>query len=265
MNWTQVEAFLTTVRLGSFSKAANNLFVSQSTISQRLNAIEEEYEITLLNRDRGIKGISLTNEGEHFFQIALKFESLLSEAQNVKSMNKSTTVTIGAVDSVHNYILKSLYTIITKELSNVRLAIRTYQSNEIYSLIDQREIDIGFPLQERIVRNVNVTPLFTEELVLIQKKENNFPNKIIENNKLCPEHQLLINWGIDYQNWHEKHWGPITNTFIQIDTAKIMQDLIQQENLWAIVPVSIARSFYTEGLVDVFLLEDPPPPELVTM
>lgn len=262
MNLNQVEAFLSIVRLGSLSKAANNLFVSQSTISQRLHSIEEEYEVTLLNRDRGVKGISLTNNGERFYQIALKYEALFSEARNVKLMNKSITVTIGAVDSVHNYILRDIYTTITKEMPNVRLAIRTYQSNEIYSLIDQREIEIGFPLQERIISNVNVTPLFTEEMVLIQKKEyfSHFSPKIIANNNLNPENQLLINWGSDYRMWHEKHWGPITNTHMQIDTAQILQDLMQQDNLWAIVPVSIARNFYKDGLVDVLLLDDPPPP-----
>lgn len=259
MNLNQIEAFLATVRLGSLSKAANSLYVSQSTISQRLHSIEKEYGIVLLNRDRGVKGISLTNEGERFYQIALEYESLLSEAKNVKMRTDEMTITIGAVDSVHNYIFKDMYKAITKEASTIRLAIRTYQSNEIYSLIEQRKIDIGLSLQERILRNINVKQLFTEQMVLIQHKKGKPQNRIIANDSLVAENQLYINWGINYQIWHEKHWGSSSNTYIQIDTAKMLQDLLIESNLWAIAPVSIARDFYKKGLVDVFMLEDPPP------
>ncbi|MBM7599056.1 DNA-binding transcriptional LysR family regulator [Virgibacillus halotolerans] len=259
MNHNQIEAFLTTIRLGSLSKAANYLYVSQSTISQRLHSIEEEYGLVLLNRDRGVKGISLTNEGERFYQIALEYESLLFEAKNVKKRSGEITITIGAVDSVHNYIFKNMYKIITQEIPNIRLAIRTYQSNEIYSLIEQRKIDIGLSLQERVLRNISVKQLFSEQMVLIKDRKRKQQKGVITNDKLPAENQLYINWGKEYQIWHEKHWGSPTNTYIQIDTAKMLHDLLIDSNLWAIVPVSIARNFYEKDLVDIFIPKDPPP------
>lgn len=259
MNLNQVETFLSIVRLGSFSKAANQLYVSQSTISQRLHSLEIEYEVVLLKREQGVKSVSLTNEGERFYQIALKYESLMSEARNIKSMSGEATITIGAVDSVHNYILKDIYSLIVQKIPTIRMAIHTHQSTEVYALIDQRELDIGFSLQERVMRNVKVHQLFEEQMVLIQQKKSGQSKEIIANNELQPEKQLYINWGIDYQIWHEKHWGPTTNTYIQIDTAKMLQEFLSEGEHWAIVPVSIARNFHNKGWVDVFLLEDPPP------
>ncbi|QDY46847.1 LysR family transcriptional regulator [Planococcus glaciei] len=41
LNYSQIESFLTIIRLGSLSKAAEQLYVSQSTISQRLHSIEK--------------------------------------------------------------------------------------------------------------------------------------------------------------------------------------------------------------------------------
>lgn len=259
MNLSQVETFLSIVRLGSLSKAANHLYVSQSTISQRLNNIEKEYSVILLEREKGVKSVSLTNEGERFYQIALKYESLLLEAKNLKSMSTEATITIGAVDSVHNYILNTIYPLISQQNSHIRIAIHTHQSNEIYSLIDRREIDIGFSLQDRILRNVKVSLLFEEQMVMIRSKKNDFINRIIPNNELIPENQLYINWGIDYHIWHEKHWGPPTNTYIQIDTAKMLLEFLSKGEYWAVVPVSIARNFHKQGWIDVCLLEDPPP------
>ncbi|WP_040984423.1 LysR family transcriptional regulator [Oceanobacillus jeddahense] len=259
MNFNQIEAFLTTIRLGSLSKAADHLYISQSTVSQRLHSIEKEYGIILLNRDRGVKGISLTDEGERFYQIALEYELLHMEAKSMKLRSGNMTITIGAVDSVHNYIFQNLYEKITQEIPNLRLAIRTYQSNEIYSLIEQRKIDIGLSLQERLLRHIHLKKLFGEQLVLIQCKKNGQSEKIIANDTLLPENQLYIYWGIDYQIWQEKHWGSSSNTYIQIDTVKMLQDFIVDSNLWAIVPVSVARSMYEDGLVNVYMLEDPPP------
>ena len=172
MNQNQVETFLSIVRLGSLSKAANHLYVSQSTISQRLHSLEKDYDVVLLKREQGVKSVTLTNEGERFYQIALKYESLMSETRNIKSMSGEATITIGAVDSVHNYILKDIYSQIVQEIPTIRMAIRTHQSNQIYALIDQRELDIGFSLQERVIRNIKVNQLYREQMVLIKKKTN---------------------------------------------------------------------------------------------
>ncbi|QUW21260.1 LysR family transcriptional regulator [Sporosarcina sp. Marseille-Q4063] len=88
MNLKQVQAFLSIVRLGNISKAANHLYVTQSAISLRLNSLEKEYDIVLLNREQGVRRVTLTSEGERFYQIALKYESLISETRNIKSMRE---------------------------------------------------------------------------------------------------------------------------------------------------------------------------------
>lgn len=163
------------------------------------------------------------------------------------------------MDSVHNYVLKDIYSKVFHEIPDIRLAIYTHQSNEIYYLIDQNNIDIGFSLQDRILKNVRVQKLFEEQMVMIQKKKTGSLKFKVENSRLSSKKQLFINWGMDYQIWHEKHWGPTSNTFIQIDTAKMLGDFLEEEEMWAIVPVSIARDFHEKGLVDVFLLKDPPP------
>ncbi|MGO1059585.1 LysR family transcriptional regulator [Planococcus sp. FY231025] len=259
MNYIQIESFLTIIRLGSLSKAAEQLYVSQSTISQRLYSIEKEYEVVLLNREKGVKSVTLTHEGERFYQLALRFEALYLETKNLKSTSGEATISIGAVDSVHNYVLKDIYSVVFHQIPDIRLAIHTHQSNEIYYLIDQNSIDIGFSLQDRILKNVKVQKLFEEQMVMIQKKKIESTTYEIDNSLLSPEQQLFINWGMDYQIWHEKHWGPTSNTFIQIDTAKMLKDFLEEDEMWAIVPVSIARDFHKQGLVDVFTLTDPPP------
>nr|WP_316045994.1 hypothetical protein [Planococcus glaciei] len=106
--------------------------------------LKKEYDVVLLNREKGVKSVTLTHEGERFYQLALRFETLYSETKNLKATSGEATISIGAVDSVHNYVLKDIYSKVFHEIPDIRLAIHTHQSNEIYYLIDQNNIDIGF-------------------------------------------------------------------------------------------------------------------------
>jgi DNA-binding MarR family transcriptional regulator len=83
MNLNQVESFLSIVRLGTISKAAKHLRVTQSAISQRLHSLEKEYDVSLLIREQGVRNVTLTNDGVEFYQIALEYESLVSEARKI--------------------------------------------------------------------------------------------------------------------------------------------------------------------------------------
>lgn len=259
MNTSQVEAFLTVVRLGSLSKAASHLFVSQSTISQRIQAIEKEYDVSLLRRERGVKGISLTSEGERLYKIALKYEDLHAEAKGIKTTTRGTTVTIAAVDSVHNYVMVEKYKKLNEKLPSIRLGIHTHQSNEIYMLLEQRDIDIGLTLQDRDMKNIGVDELFTEKMVMIKSKNYELGKEIIRNRDLDVSKQILVNWGPLYRIWHEKHWGSLSNSFIQIDTPKMMIEYMKDSSHWAIVPISIAGYMKEKNIVEIFSLEDPAP------
>lgn len=260
MNNSQIEAFLTVIRLGSLSKAASTLFVSQSTISQRIKAIETEYDVNLLKRERGVKGISLTPEGERLYKIALKYEELQAEARGIKATRRGTTVTIAAVDSVHNYVMVDKYKRLGEKLPDLRLAIHTHQSHEIYMLLEQRDIDIGLTLQDRDMDNIEVDELFSEKMVLIKDRNPDGRKDIIKNKDLDISKQILINWGPHYRIWHEKHWGPLSNSFIQIDTPKMMIEYMKDSGHWAIVPISLGLYMQEHGIADIFQLQDPAPP-----
>lgn len=257
MNAVQVETYLMIVRQGNISRAAHQLFVSQSTISQRLDALEREYGVKLFKREKGTKSISLTEEGERFYPMALKYETLVAEARSIGDMQEGNTVTIGAVDSVHNYIFSDLYARMMDDLAQIRLGVHTYQSDQIYSLIAGNELDIGFSLQDRVLRGVNVTQLFEEQMVLIQPGSGKPP--IVKNEELDAKKQLLVNWGAEYRIWQEKYWGPLANTLIQVDTVKMLRVFMSKQDFWAIVPVSVARALRAVENWSISLLEDPPP------
>ena len=97
MELRQLKYFVEVGRLGSFSLASKALFITQSTISQQIQKLEEELGVELLTRDT--RHVALSDYGEQFYPCAVQ---VLEEARagvdrirDVKEL-KVGTLSIGA-------------------------------------------------------------------------------------------------------------------------------------------------------------------------
>ena len=70
MDFKQIETFLTIAKYKSFTKSSEVLYVSQSTVSNRLRSLEEELDLVLVIRKKGMSTVTLTEKGEEFIDIA---------------------------------------------------------------------------------------------------------------------------------------------------------------------------------------------------
>lgn len=78
MNTDQVQAFLAIVTEGSFLHAARQLHVAQSTVSNRIQQLEHEFNATLFIRNRA--GAKLTPAGRRFIPHARRWASVIEKA-----------------------------------------------------------------------------------------------------------------------------------------------------------------------------------------
>lgn len=79
MTHLEIEAFLAICKHKTISKAAAELFISQSTLSERLKTLEGKLNHTLLLRHKGIREITLTPEGHTFYNLALQYKELIEK------------------------------------------------------------------------------------------------------------------------------------------------------------------------------------------
>lgn len=87
MIYAQLRAFHALAVEGNFTKAAQRLKISQPAVSKRLKELEDSYDVTLCSRHGG--QISLTDHGEHLFNITTKMFRLEEEADNLLRSAKS--------------------------------------------------------------------------------------------------------------------------------------------------------------------------------
>lgn len=261
MTIEQIETFLTVTVCGTISSAAEKLFISQSSVSSRIQQLESELGVSLLIRKKGYRVIELTEAGKAFLPIAEQWISLLKETENIKYLSDVQYLTIASVDAVNNFTLLPLFFKYLEEYPYVKLSINTFHSNEIHDLIASNTMDIGFVFSPTYSRTVVSKPIYRELMYLICHKDNNYYD-FIDPIKLDPSKEVYLKWGDDFQHWHDEIWSPTSNYLIKVNTGSMLQYYLQDHNRWAIAPMSVIKAVKeTQNLV-YYRLKNPPPPRI---
>ena len=120
MDFKQLEAFVYVVKLKSFSKAAQRIYLTQPTISAHINSLEKELDTKLI--ERGTKYVYPTKPGSILYQYAVKMLNLRDDACcSVKNYNKELkgSLTICASTVPSQYILPKIISAFREEYPNV--------------------------------------------------------------------------------------------------------------------------------------------------
>ncbi len=172
MEWQQIIGFYYVAKLGSFTKAANATFRTQSAISQQIKNLEEELGCQLLERI-GKRKIRLTSAGEKFFRfsetIQERHTSLMEELNEVKRLQKGRLRIAAPFTTLFHLFPLALKHYI-KQFPNVELNILDRSQQDILELIKNGDIDFGITvasivpkdlmvLRWKRVRTVIITPV----------------------------------------------------------------------------------------------------------
>lgn len=128
----------------NFSKAAQNLHVTQSAVSQAIKSLENQLGVTLFFRQG--RSIKLTFEGEILFKHIEKAFNFIKSAENsinsIKSLDKGT-VFIGASDTITRYLLLPSIKEFNLLYPRVKLSINNRPSPQSMEKLKNGEIDIA--------------------------------------------------------------------------------------------------------------------------
>lgn len=146
MTLTQLKYFVQIAESGSFSKAAQKLFVSQPSLNFSINALEEELGLVLFSRSR--KGVVLTQNGKKVFQDAKEILQMVDMKYfNWKQMDYYAIVE-DSIDvftmPIHtNFILKEVIYNITSYYPGLKINLYSAHYDEIVEKIKKGEIEIA--------------------------------------------------------------------------------------------------------------------------
>lgn len=143
----------------SFSKAAQELYMTQPAVSQSISKLEKELDILLFHRTS--KGVVLTNEGELLNEHIKSALGIINAAEDklleFKSL-KTGQLRIGVGDTISRYFLLPYLEKFHKGYPGIKLNILNGTTTEICDLIKSGKVDIGvcnLPINEE---NLQVIP-----------------------------------------------------------------------------------------------------------
>lgn len=157
----------------SFTKASQELFISQPAISKHIQELEKEYRVRLF--DRMGNRISLTHAGQllldHCERIIKDYQTMDYE-MNALRKKFNGELRIGASTTISQYVLPSILADFIKQYPQISVSLLNGNSREVESALLVDRIDIG--MVEGVIRQpqLKYTTFMQDELVAIVHKDN---------------------------------------------------------------------------------------------
>ena len=138
-------AFITTVECGSLTRAAERLHYSQSAISRMIADLENELDLSLLERDRN--GVTLTSDGEMLLPCARDVvngcRKLMMQADSLKGL-RSGMIRIATFSSTATHWLPNIIREFQKDYPAVDYELLLGDYEEIEKWVREGRVDCGF-------------------------------------------------------------------------------------------------------------------------
>lgn len=145
VNLELYRVFYAVAKLGSLTKAAESLYISQPAVSQSIKQLEGQLGGKLFIRTP--KGMELTEAGNIMTDYVKKAINLLTEAENKFSELKGITVNaikIGASDTLCKHFLLKYIEAFHKKYPNINLQVYNRTTPETIELLKSNKVDLGF-------------------------------------------------------------------------------------------------------------------------
>lgn len=169
MEWQQIIGFYHVANLGSFTKAADATFRTQSALSQQIKTLEEELDCQLFERI-GKRKLRLTSAGERFFRFAEaileKYDHLTEELNELKGLQKGRLRVAAPFTTLYHLFPQALQTYI-REFLYVKLTILDRSQENVIQLVRNGDIDFGFALESEVPKDLVTLRWKKVEMVLM--------------------------------------------------------------------------------------------------
>ncbi|MBO5556576.1 MAG: LysR family transcriptional regulator [Oscillospiraceae bacterium] len=261
MNYADVETFLELARTRNITKASEHLYLSQSTVSNRLKNLENELGFALIIRSKGRRALELTRRGEEFIALAERWRALYQETEALRDTAFSK-ISVAANESTYYTKVMPFLLQYGREHRELRFSVRICDSEQIYDLLDKGLADFGFASYEAEYPKLLVEEIDRQGLCLIASADVQGPDGELDYRKLDPLKEIRFSGGhfASMEQWREAHLPGAEDAALTINAGLGTLQYFEQEGLWAISPVDMARFLARRSQLRLYPLPEQPDP-----
>jgi DNA-binding transcriptional LysR family regulator len=244
-----IRTFLEISNCGNFNRAAENLHVTQSTISARVKALEERFGRTLFKR--GHSGVELTSAGQHFREYALNIQRLWQQAQQRVSLpeNFSHGIGLGSQVSLWDSLILKWIPWMRENANDVAIHVEADYSPSLMRQLSDGLLDIGVMYNPRQTPGLVIEDLLEETLLLVATDQREVVDGWVED-------YVFVDWGEDFRRQHGEAFPDMDTPAVSVGLGPLGLEYILQNGGSGYFPKRVVQPFIDKS--ELFLVGGAP-------
>ena len=264
INLKQLEAFVATAEFSSFTKAAEIMYLTQSTVSSHISALEKNLGVRLIQRGARQR-VSLTKEGELVYREAKDILERCQALQDLKSHNRQSQLVIGASSVPGQCLMPEIMGEYLARCPDCHYVQLRGDSIRIHQYLAQGKANLGFVGIATNPREHHYHPVAEDRLVLITA--NSEPYQTLHRSgasglELLNKPMILREQDSGTRQEMERHLLKMQvspealNVIAQIDNPEAIRSSVSRGLGVSIMSVLAAREYLLSGRLLAFELGD---------
>ncbi|MDG4715533.1 LysR substrate-binding domain-containing protein [Winogradskyella marincola] len=242
MTIQQIKYFLVLAKELHFWNTSEKVYISQSSLSRQIQALEQELQIQLFERDK--RNVKLTNAGkflqEQWEEKIKEFDQIIRQAQRIDE-GKAGTISITYPGSIAYEFLPNFLKVLGYSLPDLKIELTEPTDENHEKLLLDFKTDIAFSRDKIKNANIDSKVLYYEPICLVVPQNHRFSNDSIdglENEKFIISglHQTTFFASV-LSSWFLKK-GIEPNTIIESDFGGMIISLVSKGIGISILPLS---------------------------
>lgn len=257
LNFNQLRIFYHAAKNLNFTKAANDLFITQPAVTAQVKSFEEFCSLKLFKK-RG-RRIYLTDEGKSLFKYAetiFKYEKEIENIIDDMRELKRGVLSLGTTKAYARYFMPTMITTFHKNYPNIKIQLNEGSSLDmIYSLIDFK-IEVAVIAKTEDNPAIKLIPFSQEEMAVIVAPDHRLTRKkAITFKDLAQERFIMKEMGSGTRKLVEqlflKH-DCMPNILMETSNPEFIKQLVQRgEGVSFLVREAVAAELDEKKLIEV--------------
>ncbi|HBC91489.1 MAG TPA: hypothetical protein DCZ10_00910 [Pelotomaculum sp.] len=247
MEMHQLEYVLAVARHSNFTRAAQEIKTSQSSLSQQISKLENELGISLFMRTT--RSVQLTPAGKEFLTHAKRIMAEVIEARRCiheyVSFGKGH-ISVGVIPIIGHYRIPNLLSSFKSNYPRVTLSLREKQCNELLDLLHNSKIDAAFVQKDNGAPSFQFIPVATDQMVVVTSERHPLATRKSVDLKALQCENFIVPPPASghHEDFHNACLaaGFEPNILMTCSSVKTILSLVREELGIAVLPANVASA-----------------------
>ncbi len=231
----------------NFSRAAEELLLTQPAVTQQIKVLEDELGVPLFDRAGG--RITLTPAGHALLPYAEKFKALSDEARSVVANVSGIPggqLALGASQTLSQYLLPNVVAGFLRQNPRIAISVMSGNTDAVLDALAEHKTQLGLIEGPALRKDIRVEPFMEDYLVLVVPAEHEWANKELDPERLMEAPLLMREFGSGSRRVVE---NALVQAGLKRKDLKTRMELDSTEGLLSAVEAGLGVAFVSRWAV----------------